>query len=161
MATKGKRAKKPTRTPRSAQANARARMQMRTAKAQAAFLRAFSDRGIVLRACLAAKIGRRTVYGWLAADEAFKALYDEAKEDALDLLEDEAVRRARVGWLEPVYQGGEKVGEIRKYSDTLLITALKAGRPGKFRELFQHEHAGKDGGPITFTLQLDGGHGGT
>lgn len=117
-----------------------------TLKAKARFLREFAECGNVLRSAKAVKVGRRTVYDWLQVDEEFKALYGQAHEDALDELEEEARRRAVDGVLEPVYQGGKKVGSIRKYSDTLLITLLKGKRPETFRERF--EHTGKDGGPI-------------
>ena len=53
------------------------------------------------------------VYEWLKG-EAFKALYD--------------------GVFTPVYQGGEKVGTVTEYSDTLLTTLLKGKRPDTFRE---------------------------
>ncbi len=76
----------------------------------------------------------------------FKQLHEEAKDEAFDALEGEAHRRAVVGVLKPVYQGGQRVGAIREYSDTLLIILLKAGRPEKFRDRF--EHVGRGGGPI-------------
>ncbi len=62
-----------------------------------------------------------------------------------DLLEDEAVRRAKDGVEEPVYQGGKLVGHVQKYSDTLLIFLLKGAKPEKFRERSQHEFSGEDG----------------
>lgn len=144
----------PSSSRRSAQPNARARelQQLRTLKAKATFLRLFAQCGNVLRSCQAAKIGRRTAYDWLATDEQFKVLYDQAFEDALDALEEEARRRAVDGVLKPVYQGGVKVGSIREYSDTLLITLLKGKRPDTYRERF--EHTGKGGEGLTFTLQL-------
>jgi len=108
--------------------------QTRTIHGQAAFLRAFARCGNVLRAAQAAAVGRRTVYTWLEEDAAFKRLYDEAHEDAIDRLEEEARRRAHDGVLEPVYQGGRKVGAIKKYSDALLVFLLKGKRPDTFRE---------------------------
>lgn len=147
--------KKPVRRARrSAHPNARARrrptplaeQQARTLRAKALFLKSFADRGIVLRSCAAAKIGRRTVYDWLENDPTFKELYDAALEDAVDAMEDEARRRAVDGVLKPVFQGGVKVGSIREYSDSLLIAILKGRRPSIYRERF--EHTGADGGPI-------------
>ena len=85
-----------------------------------------------------AGIGRRTAYNWLEQDEQFQKLYAEAHEDALDLLEEEARRRGVDGVLEPVFQGGKKVGSIRKYSDNMLALLLKRKRPDTFRE--RHEH---------------------
>lgn len=114
--------------------------------AQETFLAEFKKRGIILRACESAKVGRRTVYDWIDNDPVFKEQYLDAREDATDALEDEARRRAHEGVNEPVYQGGEKVGVIRKYSDRLLEMMMKAHRPDRFRE--QHVHTGADGGPI-------------
>jgi hypothetical protein len=128
------------------QAREEARQQLRTIKGKARFLREFSRCGNVLRSAAAAKVGRRTIYDWLKVDEPFKGLYAEAHEDALDALEEEARRRAVDGVLEPVFQGGEQVGRIRKYSDTLLITLLKGKRPETFRE--RHEHSGPNGTPL-------------
>lgn len=118
----------------------------RVLKAKARFLKVFAQNGNVSGSCRSAKVGRRTVYDWLAADATFKRLYDEAHDDALDALEEEARRRAVDGVLEPVYQGGEKVGTIRKYSDALLTLLLKGKRPDTFRE--RHEVTGKNGGPL-------------
>ena len=127
-------------------ARAMAEQQTRTLRAKAAFLRAFAKTGNVFRSAQHAGCGRRTVYEWLKEDEAFKQLYAEAHEDAIDLIEEEARRRGVEGMLEPVYQGGVKVGEIRRYSDALLALYLKGKRPEIFRE--RHEYTGKDGGPI-------------
>jgi hypothetical protein len=117
-----------------------------TARAQARFLREFVLTGNVKASCLVAKIGRRTVYDWAKDDEVFARLYQEAKDDAIDMLEAEARRRAVDGVLEPVYQGGVKVGAVRKYSDTLMALFLKGYRREVFSERF--EHTGPKGGPI-------------
>ncbi len=109
-------------------------------------MRAFAARGIVAHACAAAKVGRSTVYEWLAQDADFKQRYSVAEEIAADRAEHEAWRRGMVGWNEPVFQGGRRVGLVRKYSDRMLELTLKARRPEKFRERF--EHSGPKGGPI-------------
>ena len=104
------------RAPLRARANAKARkdrsalkIQARTAKAQSRFLQEFSFSGNVLRSAQAAGVGRRTVYDWQQGS-AFKTLYDQALEDALDQLEEEARRRAVDGVLKPVYQRGARLG---------------------------------------------------
>ena len=77
------------------------------------------------------------------------------------MLEEEARRRAYVGFDEPVFGSGGhgigtvQVGVIRKYSDTLLIFLLKGIRPGKFRENHKHEHTGLNGGPIRYADVTD------
>lgn len=99
-----------------------------------AFLEQFGTLGTVTHAARAANVPRRTVYDWLERDAQFRLDFAEAEQEALDSLEQEAVRRARDGVEEPVYQGGSLIGTVRKYSDTLLIFLLKGGRPSKFRE---------------------------
>ena len=77
---------------------------------------------------------RFTVYGWRDRDAAFAAAWDEAVEEAADLLEAEARRRAHDGVEEPVFYQGDVVGHVKKYSDVLLMFLLKGIRPEKYRE---------------------------
>ncbi len=57
---------------------------------------------------------------------------------AVDVLEDEATRRAVEGWVEPVgWYKGKAGGTIRRYSDTLLIFRLKGELPQKYAERMQ------------------------
>ena len=65
-----------------------------------------------------------------------------------DMLEDEAVRRAKDGVERPVYQGGKLVGHVQEYSDTLLIFLLKGARPEKYRDRVQRELSGPGGQTI-------------
>ena len=121
----------------------------RTPKKQAAFLAELSERGNVRDACTAAGIPRRTAYDWRAADPEFAGEWDSALDEAADLMEHEAHRRAVDGTEEPVFGslghqlGTGEVGRITKYSDTLLIFLLKAARPEKYRERQQIEHTGE------------------
>lgn len=115
-------------------------------KVQGRFIAAFIRHATVYHAAKAARIGRRTHYDWLARDPDYAEAFKAAQEAALDILEREARRRAVEGTLKPVYQGGELVGKVREYSDTLLIFLLKGAAPQKYRERF--EHSGPGGGPI-------------
>ena len=72
----------------------------------------------------------------------FRADWDEALEEARELLEAEARRRAAIGVDEPVFYKGKVVGHIRKYSDNLLMFLLKAHWPEKFRDNYAVEHSG-------------------
>lgn len=94
----------------------------------------------VSRACLEANLPRMTAYQWRARDEEFARMWDEALERGTDALEDEAIRRAHEGTLKPVYQGGKKVGDVREFSDTLMIFMLKARRPDRFKDRAVVEH---------------------
>lgn len=123
----------------------------RTAKKQRElFLDALAATGNVSRAMKAAGIPRRTLYDWRDASKEFAVAWDGALDRASGVLEDEALRRAVTGTLKPVYQGGERVGTIREFSDTLLIFLLKGLKPQKYRERFEHTGAG--GGPLIVEL---------
>ena len=100
-----------------------------------AFLAAFRETGNVRMACEAANVGRSSHYRWLEADAAYGEAFELAKEDAADILEAEAKRRAVEGVEEPTgWYKGEPGGYIRRYSDTLLIFLLKGLRPEVYRE---------------------------
>lgn len=107
-----------------------------------AFLGALADGASITRAAETAGIGRRTAFDHRQRDEDFALAWHEAAEAGADRLEDEARRRAAEGTLKPIYQGGKLVGEVREYSDTLLIFLLKGKRPEVFRENVKVEHSG-------------------
>lgn len=113
---------------------------------ESAFLAALANTGNVRAACQAAKIGRTTVYKHREVSPAFDVAWQVAIDEAVEVLEAEALRRAVHGTREPVYYKGKIVGQVLKYSDVLLIFLMKAARPDKYRERF--EHVGRNGGPI-------------
>lgn len=119
---------------------------------QAAFLEALTATGNVSESSKEAQVSRMFVYEQRRADQVFAAAWDDALDQASDLLEKEARRRAHDGWDEPVFGsmgtglGSGEVGTVRKYSDTLLIFLLKGARPEKYRD--RHEVTGKDGTPL-------------
>jgi hypothetical protein len=118
------------------------------------FIAALRNTANVRASAQAAGVDRKTAYNWRNTSTAFAAQWDEAIEDAVDTLEAAAVKRARDGVEEPVYQGGEMVGTVTKYSDTLLIFLMKAHRPKMYRETVKSEITGPDGGPMVM-LQID------
>jgi len=114
---------------------------------QRLFLEAFSEHANVLVSARAAGISRQIVYEWLEHDQDFSFAYNQAKEDAKDVLRAEIFRRAKEGWEEPVFQLGYLAGTVRKYSDTLLIFHTKALMP-EYRDKQQVEVSGPGGAPI-------------
>ena len=106
------------------------------------FLKALAETGNVAAAARLVGIDRPAVYKSRARSVRFAQKWDEALEEAIELLEAEARRRASSGVVKAIYYKGEKVGEERHYSDTLLIFLLKAHRPLKYRDNVQVEHAG-------------------
>ena len=115
---------------------------IRTAKNRRNFIAALADSGNVTLACEAAHLSRAAVYQWREDDSSFAAEWDAALERGLDSLEDELMRRAKDGTLRPVYQGGELVGHVREYSDTLGIFLLKSRRRYIYGERREIEHSG-------------------
>jgi hypothetical protein len=111
------------------------------------FLDRLSDGHTVKNACKEAGIGRRTAYDLRENDQAFATRWAEAEDEGVEVLEQEARRRA-VDGVEDFKMAGDERVPVLRYSDTLLIFLLKAKRPGIYREHFKHEHSGPDGGPI-------------
>ena len=87
----------------------------RTAKKRAAFLTALGAGNSIAAACQMAGIPRASAYEWRDSDDDFRTDWDDAIEDSIDLLEDEARRRA--------------MGQ----SDLLLIFLLRHRRPQVYR----------------------------
>ena len=98
------------------------------------FLDTLRRTGNVRLAANNADVARQVAYRARDRSDKFRADWDEAIEEARELLEAEARRRAAIGVDEPVFYKGQVVGQIRKYSDNLLMFLLKAHWPEKFRD---------------------------
>lgn len=136
---------------------------------QAAFLAAFAETASITRAAKAAKVHRRLHYDWLL-DPDYAARFATAGEQAAEILEDEAIRRAVDGVDEPkFYKGGlcyrqkwneetqcwERYGKpltVKRHSDALMMFMLRGLKPEKYRE--RTELTGKDGGALLAGLTV-------
>ncbi|XQZ98837.1 hypothetical protein ACOZ4Y_02590 [Komagataeibacter rhaeticus] len=107
-----------------------------------------------------ALVERKTVYRWREADPAFAAAWDDAIDEATDMLEAEARRRAVEGDEEYVVSMGQLVKDptdpskyltTRKRSDGLMTLLLKAHRPEKYRERYDVQQSGN----ITMNITSD------
>jgi hypothetical protein len=108
-----------------------ARLPKRAAEWRPRFLDGLRQSGNVRLACELAGISRKVAYEHRSRDATFAAQWEEALEDAVDLLEAIALERAR------------------QSSDALLIFLLKAHRPDKYRDPPRViQLAGEAGGPI-------------
>ncbi len=94
-----------------------------------AFLAALEKGLSVTGAAAAAGINRTLAYKWREALPDFAAAWDEAVQEAADLLEDEALRRAMEGVEKPVFWRGQQIGTVRTYNDRLLALLLQRRRP--------------------------------
>jgi len=100
------------------------------------FLAALRNSGNIRAACQAAGIDRPKAYNHRDKDPAFAAAWQEALEDAVDVLEAVARQRAL------------------EMSDTLLIFLLKSHRPEKYRETFRHQVTDGQGGPLRLQVEV-------
>src|SRR5262249_55931157 len=90
------------------------------------FIEILSQSCNVTLACKGAGIDRTTAYAHKKEMPDFSNAWDEAIEQAVDILEAEAWQRAR------------------KQSDVLMIFLLKAHKPEKYRERVMLQHSGKE-----------------
>ena len=105
------------------------------------FIERLKATGNITLAASGAGVARQHAYRTRNRSKAFRCSWEEALEQAVDLLEGEARRRA-TGVRREVWYAGEVAGEESVYSDTLLIFLLKAHRPAKFRDNVKVEHSG-------------------
>src|SRR5260221_14175693 len=99
-----------------------------SAKKRELFLEALASCGNVTQSAKVAGISWRHAHRLRNERADFAGAWDEALQQAADVLETEARRRAADGWDEPVFHQGFVCGIVRKYSDTLLIFLLKGAR---------------------------------
>jgi len=115
---------------------------------KAVLLARYEEVGRVDVACAKAGVGRRTHYQWLETDPEYRTQFEQSRKRIVQLLEDEALRRAVEGVEKPISVNGEtKI--IREYSDTLLIFLLKGAAPEKYRERYEHALGAPGGGGVT------------
>lgn len=106
-----------------------------TATKKAAVPALFAQLGTVTAATKAAGVERNMHYDWMKSDPEYAAAFNAAERAFADRLEAEMYRRAVEGVEEPWTL--DKEGNVllrRKYSDTLLIFALKGALPEKYKE---------------------------
>lgn len=102
----------------------------------------------VSRSAKEAGVTRQAAYKERENSDTFREAWDDAIEEGLDYLEEEARRRAFEGIDKPVYYQGEEVGYVHEYSDTLMIFLLKGRRREVYGDKVKQEHSGPAGGPI-------------
>lgn len=113
---------------------------------KALFLVALAEVPVIAHACKAAGVNRVTAWRAREADPEFAKAWDDAMEEGIDRAEQEAFRRAVVGYEKPVWYKGELVGTETVHSDALLALILKGRRKKLYAE--RTELTGADGGPV-------------
>lgn len=130
------------------------------ATAKELYLAALRTGVTVAEACGAGGFTLRAGAAWrdpkdVRFDAEFATAHVEAYEMGTAVYEAEARRRAIEGWVEPVYQQGKKVGEVRKFDSSLLQMKLKARKPTEYRERMSVEASGPGGGPIEGRITIE------
>jgi hypothetical protein len=121
---------------------------------QALFLQHLAAGHPVAEAARLAGVSRNAVYEWRKLSEAFSRQWEAAYAEGGDMVEAEARRRGVEGWLEPVYQGGEQVGSIRRYSDRLLALVLRGRKPDQFGDRLALSGSVRTGEPEPVTVRV-------
>jgi len=96
------------------------------------FIKLLSETGHVSNCCTALNVSRNEMYIHRGKFPKFKEEWIKALSHAVELLEDEAWRRAFEGVDRDVWYKGCVVGTEKHYSDTLLMHRLNAERPDKY-----------------------------
>lgn len=100
-----------------------------TEEATRRFLTTYAETGSITKAAQASGVSRSTWFEAKKQSKELAAAWKEAHDIAKDSLVDEAVRRAKDGWEEPVFYQGTQCGTVRKYSDNLLMFLIKQRDP--------------------------------
>lgn len=108
------------------------------AEARQRFLQFYALTGQLQKSAQEVGVAASTVRSLRKKDPDFDAAMTEAQEDFKEAVEREVLRRAVMGWDEPVYQKGELVGEVRKYDSNLLALLIKKLDPS-YKEKHQVE----------------------
>ncbi len=119
-----------------------------TPKRMANFLEVLTWCGNVTEAARCAGVDRKSTYKWKARDAEFAKAWDEAIEASVDILEQEARRRAVYGYEETTTEDGKPTKKVQKFSNTLLMFLLNGNRPEKYKRRGVVEHTGKDGAEL-------------
>lgn len=110
------------------------------------FLDRLRETGNVYRSALSVGLLHPAVYKQRNKDPEFARAWDEALNESVDFLVEEAKRRAYDGVDEPVFYQGEVCGTVRKYSDPLLMFLIKGIRKEYATE--RKELTGSNGQPL-------------
>jgi hypothetical protein len=101
---------------------------------QRAFLAGFLAGKSLKRAEELSDVSRWCHYQWMKNDAAYRGSFRLAKTILTDEAEDEAYRRAFVGYDAPVVHAGKITGWYKSYSDALAQFMLKGMRPRVYRD---------------------------
>ncbi|SRR5258706_9297845 len=113
------------------------------------FIEKFAETMNVRASAFYAGVSRQTVYKHRETDPTFCDRYEDARQDALDRLEEAVMKRARDGveQITPIYYKGVKIDQVvkREFSDALAKFMLESHKPEVYRQKQTIEHTGNIG----------------
>ncbi len=119
------------------------------------FLQHFRDSAIIRYAARQVGCSRSAVFKALKYDPEFAAAFEEARQDAVDLLELRAREIATTGTEVPIIHQGKVTGTYREISVATLHMLLKHHRPEVYGDKIAVENTGPGGGPIQVEHTID------
>ncbi len=118
------------------------------------FLEHYATSANITASCKVSGLNRGTVFYLREHDEAFQEAFQQAHDISVEALVAEVRRRSLDGVSEPVgWYKGKPGGYIQRYSDLLLMFALKQADPS-YRDKW--EVTGANGQPLQITLATYG-----
>lgn len=110
-----------------------------TREGRAVFIECIRATGNVTIAARVIGVDRKAAYKHRAADPDFRDAWKKAQADSVDLMAEEARRRAVDGILKPVFHEGGVCGFIQEYDSKLLMFLMQANSP-KYRTKKEVKH---------------------
>jgi len=107
------------------------------------------------KACELSGATRATVYKRKKDDELFKARWEDAQAQAVEVLANEARRRAFEGVDKPLMYKGKKVGAVKERSDKLIEFLLSSWDRSTYGRHVKQEHSGHNQVAPTETDMID------
>ena len=99
---------------------------------QRAYLANLAKSNAVMHSCEVAGISKMAVCKWRRDDAIFAEAEECAKQQFVETLEKEAMRRAVDGVTRGIYYQGSHVADEKAFSDPLLMTLLRGNCPEKY-----------------------------
>jgi hypothetical protein len=127
----------------------------RLPRSKRAFLHAFAETLSITEASRRVGYHFSSHFYWMKSDETYAECFAAVKSVAIQSLEDEAVRRAKEGYLTPVVSAGKLVTYERKYDSSLMVKLLQRFSPNEYKDRSSRELTGAEGGPVDLNLQSD------
>jgi hypothetical protein len=122
---------------------------------QRAYLVNLAKSNAVMHSCEIAGISKMAVCKWRRDDAIFAEAEECAKQQFVELLEKEAMRRAVDGVTKGIYYQGSNVADEKVFSDPLLMALLRGNCPEKYSDSLRLSGGGEPIKIMSLGINLD------